>query len=1046
MRRLLPLTILLYSMPAFSWQVSLQEDNSIVVSNQKNLDEVSAYLVWYDKDATEAKERFFSWTYEQDVWQAGITPAMQPITLPPFESLKLTKLPKTCPKDHRCFLALVATPPDQDPVDNNYWSAASLLPLTVVAGQDRLPGQQFFLPATSQGVTEPAPEEAVMDDAEMVDEDRGDTATEGAAPSPSMDATKDSTPANGESAPTTEKPDIFSLVGNKLLFANNQAQRFQVIDLSDPTQPRLTGEIKLTGYPLEVYVMGDYYVLLQTANYSTEAESQFTVIQEAAEGQLSVVQELPLSGQFLESRRRGSFIYSVSVNNTPYYLDCSRGMVCPMIEPTQGLNINVLQMDNGQLTSVDKAELPGYSPVVAIFPDHLVVANHNPEETSWLSTQIQVFDLAQTSDPFVELPAIKVPGQVPSEFHLSIKDQLLRVAYGPADRQDGSTLAVYDLAAAEPKVIGKVDKIAPGEDLFATRFVDNRAFVVTYERTDPLWVIDLTNPAEPTILGELKVPGWSEKMFFHEDRLFAVGYDDQPLPTEGDQWVRRVALSLFNVANPTQPTLINRFTPLAGQVTYSWSPALDDERALLLNWEEAFAALPINSWESEAGSHLQIVSLAADQIDDVGLINMPIDIQRSLSVAPNILAALGDQALLTLQWGTGKPQVLAELELAINIAWLTSQNNKLWAASYGQQGYNRFYQYDPTDLTTAAQRWSLPRSYDNLLTDEEMAVFYNYNPLAVQAITLADGQLQPAHALETRVEGETADYYYWYNRSQPLLHQGKFFVAEQKPLEMPVPMNKDEPMMILPMPEDYYSYMQWNLRTWDLQANPPTEAAVTPIPGEPIAFTSDGKLVTREATNQNQLRLNLVALGSGSATLVSSQEFACDSYSSYFWTEESLYLTCGETYYYPLPVMEEPLILEEEKVAAESDFAPMPPTTAKTVILKLDPQQNFAEQGQWTFEGYRYLQNAVGDIVLINKEYGRYYAYDDVANVDVASTDMAIMPPYQSGCDVYRLESQAEPQLLKQLEESCPSKEMSALDEHQLWTAKGFAGISNISW
>jgi uncharacterized secreted protein with C-terminal beta-propeller domain len=360
-----------------------------------------------------------------------------------------------------------------------------------------------------------------------------------------------------------------------------------------------------------------------------------------------MVQELTLPGQFVESRRRNEFIYTV----TQDFTSTSDIVDCVYCGGQRHLNINVFKLNQtGQLELVDEAQLPGYSPTVAIFQDYLVIANHNPEEKNWQTTQIQVFDLSQ-NDPLVALPILKVPGQVPSEFHLSVVDQYLRVVYGPEDRQDGSTLAIYDLQSPEMALIGKVDQIAPGENLFATRFVDNRAFVVTYESKDPLWVIDLSNPMAPEILGELHVPGWSEKMFFHEDRLFAVGIDDQPLENEASDWVRRVALSLFDVADPTKPSLINRFTPLAGKVSNSWSPALDDERALLLDWTDAFAAVPITSWETETGNHLQIVSLANDRVEDAGRLDTLVPIQRSLSIAPDVLVALGDQALLTLRWG-----------------------------------------------------------------------------------------------------------------------------------------------------------------------------------------------------------------------------------------------------------------------------------------------------------------------------------------------------------------------------------------------------------
>jgi len=105
-------------------------------------------------------------------------------------------------------------------------------------------------------------------------------------------------------------------------------------------------------------------------------------------------------------------------------------------------------------------------------------------------------------------------------------------------------------------------------------------------------------------------------MFFHEDRLLTVGIDEQP--NEEEDWVQRVAISLFNVTELNKPELINRFTPLVGETNYNQSLALDDERVLLLDWNDAFAALPINSmkystkyskrslWKTGA-NHLQIV-------------------------------------------------------------------------------------------------------------------------------------------------------------------------------------------------------------------------------------------------------------------------------------------------------------------------------------------------------------------------------------------------------------------------------------------------------
>jgi hypothetical protein len=936
-----------------------------MVSNEIQRDGVDVYLVWFDLDSDPVN--FISLTFDNAAWdwQSGLKPVFNTaIDLPVFDSYSIPSIEnQACPDTHRCFLAFIATSPDQAPTRSESWLASSFFPLSLSAGCERFPGQDVFL--SCDGDT--------------------DRFYGGGISAALPEATPDDTTE-------TEKPDIFRHVGDKLLFANGQAKRFQVINIADLSNPRLEGWTALSGYPRELYVLGDFYVLLQS-NYVGEDGTLLTVLRQNQDGTVSTVQEKTFPGWFIESRRRGDLIYSVTQNRSDVViLDC---VDCGIVQSV--IDINVLRLNqSGELEDVDTAQLPGYSPTIAIFPNHLVIANHNPEENQWRTTQIQVFDLSQT-DPLVALPILKVPGQVPSEFHLSVLGQQLRVVYGPADRTDGSTLAIYDLSSSEMALVGQVDKIAPGEDLFATRFVDDRAFVVTYERIDPLWVIDLSDPSQPKILGELKVPGWSEKMFFHDNRLFAVGIDDQPLANE-EGGVRRVSLSLFDVDEPTEPSLINRFTPLAGEVNYSSSLALDDERALLLNWEDGFAALPIQS----SGNYLQIVSLENDKIEDAGLVKLPVQIKRSLSIAPNVLGALGDQIFQTIQWGTGDLQILGDLELATNLSWLKLQDNMLWAGARGDQGYYRLYRYLKEDVETPVERWSLQSGYYGLEMDENLAVFYDYYPLTVQVLDVETGALKPAQALEPT----DMSNYEWYTRSEPFVRDGWFYVGEQRDVTQ-----------VMSEKDDYYYWQaQWVLRSWELESA--KEAANRSIPGRPVAFTAKGDLITQEFTAQGQLRLNLLALEAENARLLHSREIPCEGYPSVMWAPEVVYVTCQTGNIY--------LPFDEQE---END-------EATTQLVKLNPIAGFSEIGRWTLSGYQNLRAVSSDVVLVASNYGGWWYYEPVRDVPINET----------GCNIYQLQSEKDPQLLKHLD-SCPyMKNSMALTPTQAWMAEGFAGIKEIKW
>lgn len=126
--------------------------------------------------------------------------------------------------------------------------------------------------------------------------------------------------------------------------------------------------------------------------------------------------------------------------------------------------------------------------------------------------------------------------------------------------------------AAQPAHIGK-----PGEDLYAARFLGDRAYLVTFEVIDPLYVLDLSTPETPRIAGELELPGFSTLLQpLGEDLLLGVGSD---VPDDGLAITQGVKLSLFNVTNLENPVELD--SEVIGK-RGSYSPALDDHHSLTL--------------------------------------------------------------------------------------------------------------------------------------------------------------------------------------------------------------------------------------------------------------------------------------------------------------------------------------------------------------------------------------------------------------------------------------------------------------------------------
>jgi hypothetical protein len=120
-----------------------------------------------------------------------------------------------------------------------------------------------------------------------------------------------------------------------------------------------------------------------------------------------------------------------------------------------------------------------------------------------------------------------------------------------------SNLSVLQQTGHELRIVGRVENIAPKEDIRSVRFAGPRGYVVTFKKTDPLFVFDLADPTAPRIAGELKIPGFSTYMQALDDgHLLTIGYD------AADQgsfaYFQGVLLQIFDVSNPAQPTLAHK--------------------------------------------------------------------------------------------------------------------------------------------------------------------------------------------------------------------------------------------------------------------------------------------------------------------------------------------------------------------------------------------------------------------------------------------------------------------------------------------------------
>lgn len=140
-------------------------------------------------------------------------------------------------------------------------------------------------------------------------------------------------------------------------------------------------------------------------------------------------------------------------------------------------------------------------------------------------------------------------------------------------------------------VLGKLENISVGENLHSARFVGDRCYLVTFQKTDPLFVIGLSDPTNPIILGELNVTGYSDYLQpYDETHIIGVGKETTVAEQGWFAWYQGVKISIFDVSNVSNPVQLAKYV-IGDRGTDS--PVLQDHKALLFDRTRNLLVIPV---------------------------------------------------------------------------------------------------------------------------------------------------------------------------------------------------------------------------------------------------------------------------------------------------------------------------------------------------------------------------------------------------------------------------------------------------------------------
>ena len=226
--------------------------------------------------------------------------------------------------------------------------------------------------------------------------------------------------------------------------------------------------------------------------------------------------------------------------------------------------------------------------------------------SSWADrTVVHKFDTSRP-EGVTHLASGVFEGNVLNQFSLDEHDGHLRVATSGISRDDGLNMQVNRIQVLRQQgsnleVVGKTGALAAGESIMSARFMGPRGFVVTFRQIDPLFTFDLSNPANPRQVGELKVPGYSTYLHpLGANHLIGLGlHVPAPGPWQPDSAPTGPKLSIFDVSDFAHPREVSSMVLSAG----GSSTALHDHRGFTFMADKNLLALPLERVRTELGSN-----------------------------------------------------------------------------------------------------------------------------------------------------------------------------------------------------------------------------------------------------------------------------------------------------------------------------------------------------------------------------------------------------------------------------------------------------------
>ncbi|KPU45455.1 beta propeller domain protein [Oxobacter pfennigii] len=466
-----------------------------------------------------------------------------------------------------------------------------------------------------------------------------------------------------------DEADIVKTDGKYIYQVNNR--RIVIASAYPSSDMKITATLNFDDknfYPREIYVDDNYLTVIGTTHsdvkYDIPQDSRIDkrimpyyygksmvraiVYDISDKNNIKEVRQAEIEGDYLSSRKIGSRLYIVSNKYIDFYLleqgieyitpsykdtavspetkiiDYDEIRYFPDIESSNYMIVGSMDIADNEEIKVETYLGAGQNIYVSNENLYAAVTKYEYEEpliNDAASNRIMIYRPIYKQNTLVYKFALndrkvaftskgEVPGTIINQFSMDEHKGYFRIATTSNDvSNQGASVSKNNIYVLDSsmKPVGKIEDIAPGERIYSARFMGDRGYLVTFEKVDPLFVVDFKDPENPEILGALKIPGYSDYLHpYDENHIIGFGKDTIVLPQKNEKgntisetaFYLGMKIAIFDITDVTNPK--EKFSTMIGDRGTD-SELLYNHKALLFSKEKNLLAFPVSVYELEKG-------------------------------------------------------------------------------------------------------------------------------------------------------------------------------------------------------------------------------------------------------------------------------------------------------------------------------------------------------------------------------------------------------------------------------------------------------------